>query len=218
MLPHQSSNLPEGHHRRQQSIPTAFDNLKISNPARHATHLRGLSFDQTIRCHGLPESYQQDPTTNTNPRHMQHIISETQQRPTARPGQQRHNSDDGTVRPFKFPTPSDSSTGCFKTNLSEQQINNMTNDQIYELFASKITHGEQHSFESALSAESLDGNGYTSGAVAGTTQGDERAGDIEIPESVESSRRSSVQYLTIVPKRPYTPPTQTNKCEIKPTL
>lgn len=218
MLPHQSSNLHHGHHRRQQSTPTAFDNLKISSPARHAAHHRGLSFDQTMRCHGLPdlEIYQQDPTTNTNPRHMQHVISETQQRPMARPGQQRHNSDDGTIRPFRFPIPA--STGCFKTDLSQQQISDMTDDQIYQLFASRLDQGEQHSFQPALSAGSLDGNGYNSSAVAGTTQNIEEAAAIEIPDSIETSRRSSVQYATIMPQRPYTPPTQTNRCEIEPTL
>ena len=213
MLPTLSTNLPQGHHRRQKSIPTAFDNLKISSPARHATHHRGLSFDQTMRCHdGLPDLDQQDPMTNTNQNQLQHIILETQQRPVARPGQQRHNSDDGTIRASKFPTLA--STGCFKTDLSEQQISDMTDDQIYELFASRSDQGRQHSFQRDLSAVCLDGNGYSNNTVAGTTQRIEQAGSFEIPDSVNTSRRSSVQYATLMPKRPYTPPTQTNKCEI----
>lgn len=212
MLPHQSKNLPQGHHRRQQSIPTAFDNLKISSPAGHATHHRGLSFDQTMRSHGLPDFDQQDLTTITNQRQYQHIISETQQRPTARPGQQRPNSDDGTIRPSKFPT--SASTGCFKTDLSEQQISDMTDDQICELFVSRSGQGRPHSFASTLSAGNFDGNGYNNEIVAGTIQDVEGGDTVEISDSVESSRRRSVQYSTILPKRPCTPPTQTNKCEI----
>jgi regulatory protein SWI5 len=214
MLPHQSINLPQGQHRRQKSIPTAFDNLKISSPARHATHHRGLSFDETMHCHGLPEPYQQDPTTNTNPRQMQHIISETQQRPMARPGQQRHNSDDGTLRSSKLSFPLEPSTGCFKTNLSEQQISDMSDDQIFELLTQKPAADRQHFLEPALSAGSLDGNGLTDSAVAGTTQDGGRGGGIEVPDSLESSRRSSVQYSTMVPERPYTPPTKINNCKI----
>lgn len=213
MLPHQSINLPQGQHRRQKSIPTAFDNLKISSPARHATHHRGLSFDETMRCHGLPEPYQQDQTTTTNPRQMQHIISETQQRPMARPGQQRHNSDDGTLRPSKFSS-SVPSTGCFKTNLSEQQISDMSDDQIFELLIQRSAADRQHFLEPASSAGSLDGNGILDSAVAGTTQHGGTGGKIEVPDSVESSRRSSVQYSTMVPQRPHTPPTQINNCEI----
>lgn len=213
MLPHQSINLPQGQHRRQKSIPTAFDNLKISSPARHATHHRGLSFDETMRCHGLPEPYQQDPTTTTNPRQMQHIISETQQRPTARPGQQRHNSDDGTLRPSKFPFLVEPSTGCFKTTLSEQQISDMSDDQIFELLTQRSAPDRQHFSDPALSAGSLDGNGMIDSAVAGTTQDGGRGGGIEVPDSVESSRRSSVQYSTMVPQRPHTPTTQINNCK-----
>ena len=210
MLSHQSTNLPQGHHRRQQSIPTAFDDLKISSPVRHAAHHRPLSFDQSMWTRVSPEPEQQDQTTNTNQRQLQHIISETQQRPTARPGQQRHNSDDGTIRPSRFPTLP--STGCFKTELSEHQISNMTDEQIYELFTNKSNQDPQHSFGPALSAGSLDGNGPNANTVAGTTQG---GGDtFETPGSVESSRRSSVQYSMILPKRPYTPPAQTNKCKM----
>lgn len=215
MLPHQSTNLLQGHHRRQKSIPTAFDNLKISSPASHATHHRGLSFDETTHCHGLPEPYQQDLTTDTNPRNLQQIISESQQRPMARPGLQRHNSDDGTLRPFRFPIPAQSSTGCFKTNLSEQQISDMSDDQIFELFAQRSDSNRRHSFEQTLPAGGLDGNEYSDRMVAGTTHvGEEVGGAVEVPDSVESSRRSSVQYLTVVPQRPYTPPTQTNNCEL----
>jgi len=89
----------------------------------------------------------------------------------------------------------------------------MSDDQIFELLVQRSGTGRQHSFEPAVSAGSLDGNGYIDSAVAGTTQDGGGGGGIEVPDSVESSRRSSVQYSTMVPQRPHTPPTQINNCE-----
>lgn len=212
MLPHHSLDLPQGHQERQLSIPTAFDNLKITTPARHATHRRGLSFDPNMQCPNLSKSGRQEENTTTNQMQPQQIIPETQQRPMARPGQQRHNSDDSTLRPHKFPPLTDASTGCFKTDHSEQQIRDMTDDQIYELLAIRTSQRNiQHSLQHDIPAGSLDGDGYKNDMVATMPQENE-SHEIGLPDNQEASNRSSVHDSSIEPLRPCTPPTQTNRC------
>ena len=213
MLPHNSSNLPQGHQERQLSIPTAFDNLKITTPARHATHHRGLSFDQLVQCHDLSKTGPQEENTTTNQAEPQQIIPETQQRPKARPGQYRHNSDDRTLRPQKFAPLTTASTGCFKTNHSEQEIRNMTDEQIYELLALKTSQRHQHSLQQDLPAGSLEGDGYKNALVTTTAQVN-GSKETEIPDSQEASRRNSLQDPKMGPQRPCTPPTQTNRCMV----
>ena len=218
MLPHHSSDLPQGHQERQLSIPTAFDNLKITTPARHATHRRGLSFDPKMQCHDLSNSDQEEENTTTNPTQPQQIIPETQQRPMARPGQQRHNSDDSTLRPQKFPQLIDASTGCFKTDHSEQQIRDMTDDQIYELLAIRASQrNQQHSLQQNILPGSLGADSYKNEMVTSTAQ-ENKPHEIKLPDSQEVSKRSSVHDPSIEPLRPCTPPTQSNRCEIRLTF
>ena len=213
MLPHNSSNFPQGHQERQLSIPTAFDNLKITTPARHATHLRGLSFDRVVQCHDLSKSGPQEENTTTNQAETQQLIPETQQRPKPRPGQYRHNSDDLTLRPQKFAPLTTASTGCFKTNHSEQEIREMTDDQIYALLAMRSSQRNQHALQQDLLAGSLEGDVYKNPLVTTTTQ-ENGSNEIKLPGSQEASRRNSIQDPSTRPQRPCTPPTQTNRCMI----
>ena len=216
MLPHQSSDIhpgPQGHHQRHNSTTTDFDNLRISTSPQHAAHRRGLSCDQMMPCHGLPASFQEDSTTNTNQEHMQHAIPETQPRPMARPGQRRNNSDDGTLRPFRFAPDLTTDTGCFRNNLSLAQIQDMTDQDLFAFLSTKKDQGrESHSFFPTKPAGSLDGNGNQNIAIAGAIQQDDTK-ENKPPDSAEFGRRSSVQHMIDGPHRPCTPPTQSNYCE-----
>lgn len=218
MLPRQSSDIHpgpqgQGHHQRHNSTTTDFDNLRISTSPRHATHHRGLSCDQMIPCHGLPASFQEDSTMNTNQKHMQHAIPETQPRPMARPGQRRNNSDDGTLRPFRFAPDVKTDTGGFKNNLSLAQINDMTDqDLLAFLSTKKDQRRDSHSLFATKPAGSLDGNGNQNIAIAGAMQYDD-AKEYKPPDSVELCRRSPVQHISTGPPRPCTPPTQSNYCK-----
>lgn len=215
MLPNQSSDIHQGHHQRQNSTTTDFDNLRISTSPRQTVHHRGLSYDQMMPCHGLPNPFQEDSMIITNQKHMQHAIPETQPRPMARPGQRRNNSDDGTIRPFRFATDPTTGTGCFRNNLSLEQINDMTEQDLLAFLSTKEDrNSDKQTFSVATSAGSLDGDGNKPTAVAETMQqGD--TNKYEILDSTETSRRSSVQYLTTAPQRPCTPPTQSNYCKGK---
>ena len=220
MLPHQSSDIhpgPQGHHQRQNSTTTDFDNLRISTSPRHAAHRRGLSYDQILSCHGLPASFQEDSTKNTNQKHMQHAIPETQPRPMARPGQRRNNSDDGTLRPFRF-APDLTDTRCFKNSLSLAQINDMTDQDLFALLSTKKDPSrDSHPLFATKPAGSLDGNGNLAFALAGAMQQDD-AKDHKPPDSAETCRRGSVQHMIKGPHRPCTPPTQSNYCKIRDPL
>lgn len=215
MLPNQSSNSHpgfQGQDRRQNSTSTDFDNLKISTPPRQAMHHRGQSFDQMTPSHGLPILSQEDLLINTNPKHMQHAIPETQPRPMARPGQRRNNSDNGTLKPSTFAPDPTTGTGCLKNDLSLAQINDMTDQEILEFLSRRKKQSKNyHSSYPATSAGSLDGNGYEPPAFAGTMQRSDTK-RFEHPDRAESSRRSSVQSSTTGPQRPCTPPTQSNYC------
>lgn len=217
MLQNHSSHLPRGHHRRQQSVPTALDNLKITYPARHATHHQGLSFDQTTQLHGFPELRPQETKTITNQAQPQQIIPETQLRPMARPGPQRHNSDDSTLRPQHLQTSTDKSTGCFKTDLSEQEIRDMTIDQIYDLLASRSGRQDQErSLRASAPTEDFDGTLLEREKFPTALQGDKSPRDIEIPDGQEASKRNLIQSPKVKPQRPCTPPTQINRSKIAP--
>lgn len=151
----------------------------------------------------------------TNQKHMQHAIPETQPRPMARPGHRRNNSDDGTIRPSRFAPNPTTGTGCFRNNLSLEQINDMTEQDLLAFLSTKEDrNSDTQTFSVATSAGSLDGDGNKHTAVAGTMQ-QEDAKNYEIPDSIETSRRSSVQYLTTGLQRPCTPPTQSNYCKEK---
>ena len=215
MLPYSSSNIPQqaqGHHRRQDSIPTDFDDLKISTPPRQAIHHRGLSFDQRIPTHGLPQ-FQEEPTPNTNHKHMQHAIPEPQPRPMARPGQRRNNSDEGTLRPNSFAAQTDSGPGGLRNDLSLAHIDEMTDQELLAFMSRRRQqNNNRHSYCSGISAGSLDGTGLEITSVAETSQQD-NAGKAPMTGGTEPSKRSSVQYLTLKPQRPCTPPAQSNCCE-----
>ena len=216
MLPNQSSHFhpgPNGQHRRQDSTSTEFDNLKISTPPRQALHHRGQSYDQMMQYHGLPMPPQADYITNTNPQHMQHAIPETQPRPMARPGQRRNNSENGTLRPANFAPDPTLGTGCLKNDLSLAQINDMTDAEILTFLSRrKEQNKNNHSLYSAMSAGSLDGNGYGPTAFAGTMRRNSTK-TLEAPDNTKSSPRSTEQYLTRGFQRPCTPPAQSNYCE-----
>ena len=216
MLPNQSSHFhpgPNGQHRRQDSTSTEFDNLKISIPPRQAMHHRGQSYDQMMQYHGVPIPPQEDYMTDTNPQHMQHAIPETQPRPMARPGQQRNNSENGTLRPANFAPDPTLGTGCLKNDLSLAQINDMTDAEILTFLSKrKEQNKKDHSLYSAMSAGSLDGNGYEPTAFAGTMRHN-RMKTFEVPDNTKPSHRSTDQYLTRGLQRPCTPPAQSNYCE-----
>ena len=216
MLPHQSSDIhpgPQGHHQRHNSTTTDFHNLRISTSPRHAAHRRGLSCDQMMPCHGLPASFQEDSTRNTNKKHMQHAIPETQPRPMARPGQRRNNSDDGTMRPFKFAPGLTTDTGSFKNNLSLAQINDMTDQDLLAFLSTKRDQSrDSHSLLATKPARSIDGNGNQNIAIAGAMQQDDGK-DYKPPDRADICRRSSVQQMINGPPRPCTPPNQSNYCE-----
>ena len=216
MLPHQSSDIhpgPQGHHQRHNSTTTDFDNLRISTSPRHAAHHRGLSYDQMMPCHRLPASFQEDSPINTNPKHMQHAIPETQPRPMARPGQRRNNSDDGTLRPFRFAPDVKTDTGCFKNNLSLAQINDMTDQDVLAFLSTRKDQSrDSRSLFATNPAGSLDGNGNQNSAIARAMQHDD-AKEYKPPDSGEVCRRSPVQHMITGPPRPCTPPTQSNYCK-----
>ena len=216
MLPHQSSDIhpgPQGHHQRHNSTTTDFDNLTISTSPRHAAHHRGLSCDQMMPCRGLPASFQEDSTMNTNQKHMQHAIPETQPRPMARPGQRRNNSDDGTLRPFRFAPDLKTDAGCFKNNLSLAQINDMTDqDLLAFLSVKKDQSRDSHSLFATTPAGSLDGNRTQSIATAGAMQKDD-VKEYKPRDSAEICRQSSVRHMVNGPPRPCTPPAQSNYCK-----
>ena len=97
MLSNPTNNLQnrQRQHRRQNSTPTAFEPVKVSNLPniqRHA-HRRGMSLDQRRR-----QTPPQEITVSTINNQgyqttQQHILRETQQQRLARPGQQFTNFD-----------------------------------------------------------------------------------------------------------------------------
>ena len=98
MLSNLTSNLQtrQRQHRRQNSTPTAFEPVKVSNLpniTRHA-HRRGMSLDQRRR-HTPPQEITVSTTNNQGYQTtQQHILQETQQQRLARPGQHLTNVDD----------------------------------------------------------------------------------------------------------------------------
>jgi len=91
MLSNPTTNLHnrQRQHRRQNSTPNAFDNVKVHdlpNIQRNHGHRRGMSLDTRRR-----QTPPQDNNNNTNQGYQttpQHILRETQQQRLARPGQQ----------------------------------------------------------------------------------------------------------------------------------
>ena len=95
MLSNPTNNLQnrQRQHRRQNSTPTAFESVKVSNLRniqRHA-HRRGMSLDQRRRPI-TPQEFTVNTTDNQGYlTTQQHSLQETQQQRLARPGHQYSN-------------------------------------------------------------------------------------------------------------------------------
>jgi regulatory protein SWI5 len=92
MLSNPTNNLHnrQRQHRRQNSTPTAFEPVKVSNLPniqRHGGHRRGMSLD-TRRRQTPPQEYMVSTTNTGYQTTQQHILRETQQQRLVRPGQQ----------------------------------------------------------------------------------------------------------------------------------
>lgn len=224
MLSNQTSNLPPGHHRRQNSTPTVFDTLKVpllpATRPQYGSHRRGLSLDRPTNFYQHQGLSPQDDRTVSIRQQQQHTLQDAQQqqRQLARPGQQpkqpqSHN--DGSLRDLQpKPYPEYDSGTLTKKNFTDQgRISNVNK-------GSDIKCSDKN--ENADNNKSLDTNefaGYLEGFEFGTL---DKALDAELKKTL--STQDAVIYDNLLdrvfmpqarnegPLRPYTPPTQSNTC------
>lgn len=225
MLSNQNSNLPLGHHRRQNSTPTVFDTLKVPLPPatrqRHGYHRRGLSLDQPTNIHQHQEISPQDDRTVNIRQQQQHNLQETQQQQQlARPGQQptqpqSHN--DGPLRNVQLkPYPEYDSSALTPGYFSNQGpiLNDTKQPDMIESYKN----------ENRNITKSLDSTkfaGYLEGFEFGTL---DTALDAELKKGL-STPQDALIYDNMLdrafmpharnerPLQPYTPPTQSSTCE-----
>lgn len=225
MLSNQTSNLPPGQHRRQNSTPTVFDTLKVpllpATRPRHGSHRRGLSLDQPTNFHQHPGLSPQDDRTVSIRQNQQHTLQETQQqqqRQLARPGQQpkqpqSHN--DGPLRDLQpKPYPEYDSGTLTQKILSDQQ-------PILKITKEPDINDSDNS-GNGNNTESLESNKFAGYLEGFEFEGLDKALDAELKESL--STQDALIYDNLLdrafmsqagnegPLRPYTPPNQSNTC------
>ncbi|MCJ1461886.1 Metallothionein expression activator [Pseudocyphellaria aurata] len=224
MLSNQTSNLPPGHHRRQNSTPTVFDTLKVpllpATRPRHGSHRRGLSLDQSTNIHQHQRISPQDDRTVNNRQQQQHNVQETQQQPQqlARPGQQPTQPqprDDEPLRKFQLkPYPEYDSSTLTPVYFSDQGP--LLNDH------KQTDMNNSYKNENMNITKSLDSDKF-----AGYLEGFEfevldNALDAELKKGF--STQDAIIYDNLLDRaimphatnerqlRPYTPPTQSSTC------
>lgn len=225
MLSNQTSNLPPGQHRRQNSTPTVFDTLKVPLlPAarrQNGSHRRGLSLDQPANLYQHQGISPQDDRTVSIRQQRQHFLQETQQqqRQLARPGQKPNEpqpKNDGPLRDLQPKPYPEYDSGTLAPKI--------VSDQGLILHIKKeFDIKDSYKPENGNNAKSLDPNKF-----AGCLEGFEfdaldNTLDAELKKGL--STQDALIYDTLLerafmpqagneePLRPYTPPIQSNTCK-----
>lgn len=228
MLSHQTSNLLQGRHQRQNSTPTIFNTQETPLPAtqpQHELYRRGLSIDQSMSSTQVHnELFQQDELLTEDEYHnrqrlIQALMREVQQQhSTARPGHEQPESLTRSIHRCQSLSKiqqapcQEHGTGVFmddqpNTPMTAWENSSSQRHSLQDAFNSNTINNFQ-SFDSTTSAGYLDGFGTGHDGYTGNCLPNELTNTKGMPHGMpilEDSQRPTTKDGT---QRPCTPLSQ----------